>query len=144
MIGTVLAAWLLASVPVAAVLGQMLRRSSDRYPLYDPRPAYLAHGGPTVNPYALDRAELGKIVDMFDPAALVVAEPTPAGYFEVVFPDVDDAVRFVEIVRDGKYGAPPVAEATRVVARATIGDQSGPVTLGVTLLPAWRPLAVAS
>lgn len=138
MITTIVAAWFVASIPVALVTGRLLRRN-DPYPVFDPTPVDTIHRGDIMNPYPLGRAELQKIVDLFDPAALVVDEPL-GGYTEVVFPDPDDAVHFALVGRGG-YGAARFLSGAEVILRVPDG---GPVTLGVTLAPAWRPVEVVS
>lgn len=91
-------------------------------------------------PMPLDQRELQRIVALFDPGALVLGEPV-GGYVEVVFPDPDDAVAFVGVARDGRHGSPATfVENVVTVARVSIGEVCGPVTLGVTLAPAWRPV----
>lgn len=129
------AAWLAVSVPASLAVGRLLRRTADRYP------TVLSIGGVTVSvrPMPLSRRELQKIINLFDPGALVLAEPV-GGYVEVAFPDPDDAVAFVGMARDGRHGnAATFVENVVTVARVSIGEACGPVTLGVTLAPAWRP-----
>lgn len=138
MIGTVAAivgAWFATSIVVSPLIGHVLRRAAETTEPYRcPRRPEVIKARP------LGRAELQRIADMFDPAALVVDEPL-GGYTEVVFPRPDDAIAFVGIIRDGDYDAVRLAQSVETVLRVPDG---GPVTLGVTLLPAWRPEEVAA
>lgn len=122
MIGTILAAWVAASIPTALFVGHTIRKARE-----------MSHHPFTPQP--LNRAELGRIVALFDTAALVRGEPDAGGYVEITFTEEMEAQRFVAVAHRGKWGAVPFAQDVGGPLHAV----GGPVTLGVTLLPAWRP-----